>query len=257
MNVSVIQTDLKWENAKANRDILSAKISTLNNVDIVLIPEMFTTGFSMTPEHLAEPAEGETLNWMRQTSRQCDVAIAGSYIVYEDGRYFNRMVFMEPSGKYYKYNKRHLFRMANEHEHYTSGDERIVVSYKNWNILLLVCYDLRFPVWSRNLNNDYDLILVCANWPQSRKHAWQTLLAARAIENQCYVAACNRIGFDGNDIFHSGNSAIYGPKGEILAAVAEGENQIISAMLNIDELNSFREKFPVCLDQDSFSVIND
>lgn len=252
MQISVIQTNMLWENPIANCNALEEKISALSNSDIVVLPEMFTTGFSMKPELLAEEPEGKTFKWLVKCAKHNKIAITGSYIVCENGNYYNRMYFVKPNGDYTYYNKRHLFRMGNEHEHYSVGNNRVVINYMKWNILLLVCYDLRFPVWSRNLNNEYDLIIICANWPKSRNHAWKTLLAARSIENQCYLAACNRIGFDGDGNEYSGDSAIYNPKGLQLATAQMGIDETITASLNLDEINEFRQKFPVSLDSDSF-----
>lgn len=255
MKVSVVQSNITWEDATANRAAFAERLEAARGADLVLLPEMFTTGFSMQPEFLAEQPEGETFKWMREQSRRINAAIAGSYIVAHDGTYRNRMLWAEPGGKYAFYDKRHLFRMANEHEHYSPGNQQVIINFRGWNILLLVCYDLRFPVWSRNVSQAYDMVLICANWPASRRHAWFTLLAARAIENQCYVVACNRVGTDGQGRDYSGDSAIFDPKGFAITAAKPDAEQTISAELNLLQLNEFRESFPVHLDADRFALL--
>lgn len=255
MRVSVVQSSLEWENKDLNFQKFEAKINQIaKDSDLILLPEMFTTGFSMQPQLLAEPHPGKTVDWIRKMATSHNVAIIGSYIAFEDGEYFNRMLFTFPNGDINYYDKRHLFRMAGEHKYYSSGSKRVIVNYMGWRILLLVCYDLRFPVWSRN-KSDYDLILLVANFPERRRLAWNSLLVARAIENQCYVAACNRVGADGNGVPHIGDSQIIDPTGQILSMASPNKEDIISSTLSMDELNTYRESFPAYLDADSFTIV--
>ncbi|RPH31703.1 MAG: amidohydrolase [Bacteroidales bacterium] len=254
MNISIIQTDLYWELPSKNREMFDEKISTLeNNVDLIVLPEMFSTGFSMLPENLAEKWPGPTVKWMQRVATSKKVALAGSLIVEDSGKYYNRLVFVHPDGRIEHYDKRHLFRMAEEHNQYHPGDKRIVINYKGFRILLLVCYDLRFPVWSRN-RNDYDMILIVANFPEKRSAVWNTLLSARAIENLCYVVACNRVGKDGGGFSYSGDSQIIDPKGKTITLANRNENQIISANIDLQEVINFRNSFPAHLDADEFEI---
>jgi predicted amidohydrolase len=255
MKVTIIQTDLFWESPSKNREMFDEKISRLDDdIDLIVLPEMFSTGFSMSPDKLAEQWPGSTVKWMQRVAVSKKVAIAGSLIVEDSRKYYNRLVFVQPDGRTDFYDKRHLFRMAEEHQQYETGKNRVVVEYKGFRILLLVCYDLRFPVWSRN-RNDYDMILMVANFPEKRKIAWNALLPARAIENQCYVVACNRVGKDGNDVNYSGDSQILDPNGVILKKANPNENQIIAASLNIQEVVNIRKSFPVYLDADNFTIL--
>lgn len=254
MNISIIQTELHWESSSKNIEMFDEKIDSIKgDVDIIVLPEMFTTGFSMSPENLAEEWPGESVKWMQQKAKSKGSAIAGSIIIEEDSKYFNRLVFAHPDGKLEHYDKRHLFRMSGEHKYYDEGNHRVVVNYKDFRILLLVCYDLRFPVWSRN-RNDYDMILIVANFPEPRRYAWNTLLPARAIENQCYVVACNRVGVDGNGVNYTGDSQIIDPQGKIIALANPNEYQIVSANINIQEVINFRRSFPAHLDADVFVI---
>lgn len=207
----------------------------------------------MAPENLAEKWQGPTVKWMQRVATSKKVALAGSLIVEENGKYFNRLVFIYPDGNIEHYDKHHLFRMSGEHNYYDIGSNRKIVTYRDFRILLLVCYDLRFPVWSRN-RNDYDMILIVANFPEARNLAWNTLLPARAIENQCYVTACNRIGKDGNGVTFTGDSQIIDPQGKILIGAKPNEDQIISASLSIKDVIDFRSSFPAYLDADEFTI---
>lgn len=249
LTVAVLQADLVWENKAANLSRFEERMAQLPACDLVLLPEMFSTGFSMNPERLAEETE-KSLHWMSLQARQIGAALCGSVMVLENGQYFNRLLFVEPSGKHHPYDKRHLFTMGSEPEHYSAGKDRLLVDYLGWKILPLVCYDLRFPVFSRN-DCQYDLLLYVANWPARRASHWKTLLAARAIENQCYVAACNRVGKDGNEVDHSGDSMIIDCWGQPLQHSA-GKEETLLATLSMAELQSTREKFPVLNDRDDF-----
>jgi len=222
--------------------------------DLIVLPEMFSTGFSMDAPALAEQPEGETLQWMREQAAAYDAVVTGSIIVQENGQYFNRLYWVRPDGSYAQYNKRHLFRMAQEHHTYTPGSERLTVELKGWKICPLVCYDLRFPVWSRNTGDRYDLLLYVANWPKVRSLPWRTLLQARAIENVAYVVGVNRIGTDVNNHPYSGDSAIIHPKGHKLLETTEQES-ILTIELSKQELLDFRETFPAHLDADEFELL--
>ncbi|HDP75333.1 MAG TPA: amidohydrolase [Bacteroidales bacterium] len=257
MKVAVIQSRLYWELPEKNLEQFEQKLSAVEpDTRLVLLPEMFTTGFSMRPAALAERYPGRTVEWIKYMAKKHGFAIAGSHIAETNGKYFNRMVLAYPNGEVATYDKRHLFRMAKEDQHYTAGMQRVIVNYEGWQIMLAVCYDLRFPVWLRNLN-DYDLMILVANFPERRRHAWNSLLVARAIENQAYVAACNRVGADGNQINHTGDSQIIDPMGQIMAKANPNAEEIIYSTLDLNYLNSVRESFPVHLDADNFEIIRD
>ena len=254
LRVTIVQTELHWQDAEANRSMFSEKLATAAPpTDLIVLPEMFTTGFSMNAEGLAEEAEGTTLDWMRQEAQKYNAVVTGSVMVQENGSYFNRLYWVRPDGSYAKYDKKHLFRMAKEHHTYKPGQERLVVELNGWNICPLVCYDLRFPVWSRNSNNAYDLLLYVANWPKVRSQPWRVLLQARAIENLAYVVGVNRVGTDGNNHPYSGDSAIIHPKGYHLLETSEVEG-IHTITLSKKELEDFREAFPAHLDADAFNL---
>jgi omega-amidase len=258
LTVTTIQPDLQWEDKTANLRRLEEMIDGIAvHTELVILPEMFSTGFSMRPELLAEPMEGPTVNWMRTIATRKKIILTGSLIIEEEGKYFNRLIWMLPNGQYGYYDKRHRFAYAGENEHYSAGHKRLVASVKGWKILLLVCYDLRFPVWSRQAAEDglpeYDLIIYVANWPQRRSLAWKTLLQARAIENQSYVAGVNRVGDDGNKIEHSGDSMIIDPLGEILYH-GVGKEEVFTLTLEKEKLDAIRERFPFWKDADRFHI---
>jgi predicted amidohydrolase len=259
LRITLIQSDLHWEDSTANRAMFEEKIWLIKQpTDVIVLPEMFTTGFSMNPAELAERMGLQTIRWMRQMAEQTKAVITGSLIVEEDHQYFNRLIWMPPSGDHLVYNKRHLFRMANEHEAYSPGVERLTVKWKGWNICPLICYDLRFPVWSRNRMGiehlDYDLLLYVANWPEARIHAWSTLLQARAIENLSFVAGVNRIGSDGSGIIHNGQSAVVGPAGELILPGTDGE-RIETITLSANQLITHRNRFPAWRDADDYRIM--
>jgi predicted amidohydrolase len=254
LKVSLIQSKLIWENPRANMNAFANLLAYLKDkTHIAILPEMFTTGFTMNQELLAEETNGETLNWMRENAKRLNLAICGSIMVKENGHYFNRFIFVEPSGRYHCYNKRHLFRMMDEHKYYQMGSERVVFEYLGWRIMPQICYDLRFPVWSRN-RNDYDLLIYVANFPSAREAAWNKLLPARAIENLCYVAGVNRVGVDGNGIPFSGNSQIIDPKGSVIIEAEGHKEAVLTTSISFDELKEYRTKFPAHLDADNFFV---
>lgn len=212
--ITLIQSELYWENAEANRAQFSQKIQNIvEPTDLIVLPEMFTTGFSMNAEALAEVHEGETLAWMQEHAALKNAAITGSVITKENGKNHNRLYFVFPDGSFHYYDKKHTFTLAGEHKIYSAGTEKLIVSYKGWSICPLICYDLRFPVWARNIE-DYDILIYCANWPDKRVTAWDALLKARAIENMCYCIGVNRVGLDGNGHAYSGHSAVYDALGE-------------------------------------------
>jgi predicted amidohydrolase len=266
LRVTLVQTDLQWEDKKANMRRLEEKISSLQDkTGIVVLPEMFTTGFTMENEKLAEDMEGPTIQWMKRIAATHRIILTGSMIAVEDGNYYNRLVWMLPDGHFGYYDKRHLFAYAGEDECYTPGTKRLIASVNGWRIHLLICYDLRFPVWSRQspsgqrgtpgwVDPEYDLLLYVANWPERRILAWKTLLAARAIENQCYVIGLNRTGTDGNGIYYSGDSMAIDPLGTTLYHQSEKED-MHSLLLDKDHLEAIRKKFPFWKDADSFDII--
>jgi predicted amidohydrolase len=254
IKISVIQCDIKWEDKEANFLKLENLITPLQDqTDIVILPEMFSTGFSMSAEHLSEPEDGKTLQWMIRMAVKGKFAICGSYIVKENEKFFNRFVFVSPDSAYSYYDKRHLFSMGEEDRWFSPGHERLVFSYKEFRISPYVCYDLRFPVWSRN-RNEYDLAIYSANWPETRINVWNVLLQARAIENQCYVAGCNRIGKDGMGIGYNGFSQIINPRGGIIKSAGINEECVITSEISLTELNNFRQKFNTLKDADNFEV---
>lgn len=256
LNISIIQSLLYWEDIDKNLTHFEIKISEIKTeVDILVLPEMFTTGFTMKPELFAEEHGGKGLQWMTKNAIKKNCVIVGSIAVKENNCYYNRLYWVMPDGSYQYYNKRHLFRMGNEHSYYTAGAKKLIVDYKGWKICPLVCYDLRFPVWSRNTkNNSYDVLIYVANWPEVRSYPWKQLLIARAIENQSYVIGVNRIGEDGNGIAHSGDSVIIGPKGELMTKDTAHKDVVISKLLNYNILQDFRNQFPAIEDADDFLI---
>ena len=268
LTISGIQTNLHWEDKKANLQMLEEKISSISQqTEIIVLPEMFSTGFSMQPEKLAEPMDGETVQWMKRVSAARRVILTGSIIIQENGHYFNRLVWMLPNGQVGCYDKRHLFAYGNEDEHYSAGTKRFIASVKGWKINLQVCYDLRFPVWSRQTPGlrtergqggeaEYDVLIYVANWPERRSHAWKILLQARAIENQCYVVGVNRVGEDGNEVYHSGESMVVDPLGDVLYHKKDQED-IFTVSLDKSHLDTVRSKFPFWRDADRFRIFED
>ena len=265
LTITTIQTNLHWEDKAANLQMLEQKINQLQQkTEIVVLPEMFSTGFSMKPELLAETMEGDTITWMKKIAAQKRIILTGSLIIKDGDHYYNRLVWMLPNGQYGYYDKRHLFAYAGEHEHYTPGYKRLIASVKGWRVNLLVCYDLRFPVWARQATPlteadaeknevEYDLLVYVANWPERRNHAWKTLLQARAIENQSFVVGVNRVGKDGNDIYYSGDSMIVDPMGEVLYTKAHDED-IHTITLQKEKLEEIRHKLPFLEDADNFII---
>ncbi len=275
LNITLIQTRLYWESKMDNLAMLEEKINNIRDkAEVVILPEMFSTGFSMQPQLLAETMDGPAIAWMQRVAAAKRIILTGSLIIEENGHYFNRLIWMQPNGQFGYYDKRHRFAYAGEHEQYTAGDKRLIASVKGWKINLQICYDLRFPVWARQSPGfaqdcteeavpamaaqapEYDLLIYVANWPQRRSHAWKTLLQARAIENQCFVAGVNRVGADGHGIHHSGDSMVVDPLGEILYHKTE-EEDIFTITLQKSQLEEVRSKFPFWKDADRFKIIHD
>ena len=249
ITIAGLNLDIVWKDKEANFKQIEALLKN-TEADLIMLPEMFSTGFYMKPEEIADRHE-ETLNWMKNFAKSRRIAVCGSVSVAEADRFYNRFYFVSPDGQFQQYDKRHLFSFSGEHKTYAPGQERIIVEFKGWRILLQVCYDLRFPVFARN-NADYDAILYVANWPEARIDAWTTLLKARAIENQSYVFGLNRIGTDGNNLSYPESSYCFGPAGEVISEIA---GQIVAAEFNAEKLKNFREKFQFLNDRDSFRII--
>ncbi len=254
LEVAVLQADLVWENAVENRNQFTKMIDSLSTeVELIILPEMFTTGFTMNAEKVAETMNGETVLWMQKIAKIKQTAICGSVVIKENNQYFNRFLFVHPSKKVEFYDKRHTFTLAGEHEVYTAGENKLIVNYKGWKICPLICYDLRFPVWARNTEN-YDLLLYLASWPKPRINAWNSLLQARAIENMSYTIGVNRVGKDANNYEYNGNSAIYDCLGN---TVKHFENNTIEpVLLTLDKnyQDKLRDKFRFLEDKDTFTI---
>ncbi len=254
LNIAMIQANLHWEDAEANRELFSEEISKVSDeVELIVLPEMFTTGFSMNAEKLAEETEAETLNWMQKIAKSKSSAITGSVIITENGNYYNRLYFVFPDGSYKLYDKRHTFTLAKEDQTYTAGTERLIVDYKGWKICPLICYDLRFPVWARN-TVDYDLLIYVANWPEKRVNAWDALLKARAIENMSYCIGLNRTGEDGDGYVYNGHSAAYDPLGKELTKLDRSDAFTTEFSIDKTSLNEIRNKLKFLQDRDNFTL---
>lgn len=253
LKITIIQPNIIWENVQANLDKYSAIIAEIESTDIFVLPEMFTTGFSMNPENLKESMDGISVQWMKNIAKEKNASVVGSLIIDEDGKIYNRLVWTFPDGKIEFYNKRHLFAMGQEHLHYFAGTEKTIVEFKGWRFCPLICYDLRFPVWSRNTEN-YDVLIYMANWPSPRHHHWKSLLVARAVENQTYCIGANRTGIDGNGLKYLGDSVMVSPKG---FAEFMGENENVQTFeISYTELHDYRKTFPLLEDRDEFQIIN-
>lgn len=251
MKIALIQAPLIWENPKENRKYFEEKINSIQEeIDLAVLPEMFSTGFTMWPENVAETMDSETISMLKSLAKTKNTAITGSLIICENGKFYNRLVFVFPSGETRKYDKRHLFSLAGEEKIYASGTEKLIVEYKGWKICPLICYDLRFPVFSRNVE-DYDLLLYVANWPQQRIQAWDILLKARAVENMAYVIGVNRIGLDGNNHAHSGHSQVVDFLGDYLVKPQISE-EIVIVDLDKNKMLEARQKLGFLKDRDTF-----
>lgn len=255
LRITLVQADLHWEDPVANRQMLEELLVDVTGSDLIVLPEMFSTGFTMNAQALAEPMErSETVAWMREQASRTQAVITGSIVILDDGVCYNRMIWATPQGELRWYDKRHLFRMAGEHERYGMGRERVIVELNGFKILLSVCYDLRFPVWSRNVGNEYDLMLCVANWPSARRIPWRTLLQARAIENQCYVIGVNRVGEDGKGLHYSGDSMLVDYLGEPLIDDEREISFVRTGVIGRESLEAFRAKFPAWMDADRFTI---
>lgn len=255
LRVTTVQSNLLWEDISANLKHFGNKLSNLKGkTDIVILPEMFTTGFTMYPERVSEVfKESLTIDWMKKMSLQINAAICGSIIIQEDGNYFNRLLWITPDGgSIQSYDKRHLFTLAGEHIPFTAGKEKLIVEYKGWKICPLVCYDLRFPVWCRNVEG-YDLLIFVANWPEKRRHHWKSLLMARAIENQCYTIGVNRVGKDENDLAYTGDTTVIDYSGEVLYQQSDKE-EVETVEVSKEKLHNFRTKLNFLADKDEFEI---
>jgi omega-amidase len=260
-SISLIQSEIIWERVEDNREHFGKLIMACpDGTDLIILPEMFSTGFSMNAQQIAEKYSENmpTIKWMKEASARKNACICGSVSVSENEEYYNRLIWVQPNGLIFTYDKRHLFSFAGEQNHYKNGNKRLIVEWQGWKICPLICYDLRFPVWSRNAltenGADYDLLIYVANWPEIRRSPWEKLLYARAIENQAYLAGVNRVGADGNGHSYSGDSVILNPRGEVVNSAMKGEEKIISASLSMSELVDFRSKFPVLSDADTFRI---
>ena len=250
MKVTLLQCDIVWGQPSENIKKAEENIKNLPQTDLIILPEMWSTGFASAPEGIAEKADSKTLEWMQDTASHLNCAVAGSLSVNDGGKYCNRFYFVKPDGSVFYYDKHHLFTYSGENKHYTAGDKRVIVEHCGVRILLEVCYDLRFPVWSRN-RGDYDMIIYVASWPETRVAAWKALLVARAIENQCYVAGVNRVGTDPACVY-SGGTALIDPYGNTLVAAKDNTEEAVTSVVDMDKLNAFRQKFPVLNDADTY-----
>lgn len=256
LRISLIQSGIFWEDKDRNIEHYRNLLKNLSGkTDLAVLPEMFSTGFSMQISHLAETNEGITVQSINSWAKEYDFAVCGSFLAKDDfGRIFNRAFFITPEGNEWFNDKRHLFRMGSEDKQFTAGDRIVIIPYKGWNFRIIICYDLRFPVWARNQKNEYDVLICTANWPAVRSKVWQTLLIARALENQCYVCGVNRIGEDGLSVEHQGDSALIDFKGNNVSETVQNEESVVTGIINKDLLEKFREKFPVWKDADDFEL---
>jgi len=255
LKVTIIQSDIAWHSIDQNLQAFGQKINSIQeSTDIIILPEMFTTGFSMKASEHAETMDGKSVGWMFTMAAEKNAAVMGSIIIREDSNYYNRLIWVNPDGSHYIYDKRHLFTMANEDKHYSAGNKRLIVNYKGWNICPMVCYDLRFPVWSRNVNMEYDLLIYIASWPNQRSYDWNTLLRARAIENQSYVIGVNRVGTDGNGHEYNGDSCLIDPGWRKTLFHQEKKEIIYTTALSKKHLAVIRSKLPFSRDADEFEI---
>ncbi|NMH87022.1 amidohydrolase [Flavivirga algicola] len=254
LKIALIQSDLVWENPKQNLENFSEKIDRISeNIDLIILPEMFTTGFTMNAKNVAETMDGETVKWMQSIALRVNTAIVGSLVILEAGNYYNRLLFVEPSGRLKHYDKRHTFTLVGEDKVYTAGTKKLIVDYKGWKICPLICYDLRFPVWARNIET-YDVLLYVANWPKPRVAAWDALLKARAIENMSYCIGVNRVGIDGVNSKYSGHSAAYDVLGNIITSIKPDKEQTRIVILEKKHIEAYRNKLKFLDDRDQFTL---
>ena len=253
LNICLLQCDLHWEDALKNRTQIDTYLAEVTAADIILLPELFSTGFSVASTHLAETMDGETLAWMKTMSEKKKAVLCGSLMIKEKGHVFNRLLWVEPNGRVLHYDKRHLFSLIEEDKHFTAGTERLIVEYEGWKICPMICYDLRFPVFARN-DVGYDLLLFVANWPDKRIVAWDALLKARAIENQAYVIGLNRVGTDGYKAMYSGHSQVIDAEGDLISMAPENEIGLVEFTLSKKHLSMLRRRLPFLADCDDFDL---
>lgn len=255
LKVTVFQGYLFWENTDKNLQNITLRLSSIREkTDLIILPEMFNTGFTMNAAPLAETMDGKTVKWMSDTAKKFDCVVTGSAIITEGGKFYNRLIWMRADGTYDTYDKRHLFALGKEHETYAPGNKKLIVELKGWKICPVICYDLRFPVWLRNVNAEYDLLIVVANWPERRALHWRTLIPARAVENQSYVIGVNRVGHDGNQVYHSGDSTCIDPNGKVVYYKRDEEDMYTFTIV-AHELELARRAMPFLKDADSFKLI--
>lgn len=255
LRVSMIQSHIVWEDVEENICYYGELLRRLKGkTDLAVLPELFTTGLSLRAKDLSEPNDGKTIVELKKYAKSYGFAITGSFMASDEGHYYNRAFFITPEGDTHFYDKRHLFRMADEDKCFSPGNKRMIVEYRGWKICLMICYDLRFPVWSRNVNNAYDLLIYVANWAESRRKVWKALLQARAIENMSFVCGVNRIGVDAREFKYHGGSMIYSPKGKKLFGAKENEESVVTGLLKRDDVIKLRAKFPAWEDADLFSI---
>lgn len=254
LKITTFQAYLFWENIDKNLQNLGLRLNSIREkTDLIVLPEMFNTGFSMNPQKYGEEMEGKTMKWMQDQARKFNCVVTGSLIIKETDKYYNRLIWMRPDGSYEYYDKRHLFGLGEEDQHYSAGTKKLFVELNGWKICPVICYDLRFPVWLRNVNEEYDLLLIVANWPERRSLHWRTLIPARAIENQAFVVAVNRVGHDGNEIFHSGDSMCIDPTGKVVYYKPNDED-LYTFSINKNDLIEARKNFPFLKDADKFKL---
>ncbi|HEY1010469.1 MAG: amidohydrolase [Daejeonella sp.] len=254
LKVTTFQAYLFWENIEKNLQNLGLRLSSIREkTDLIVLPEMFNTGFSMNPEKLAEDMGGRSMKWMLEQAKKFNSVVTGSLIIKEDGKYYNRLIWMRPDGSHEWYDKRHLFGLGDEDQHYTGGNKKLFVELNGWKICPVICYDLRFPVWLRNKNEEYDILLVVANWPEKRSLHWRTLIPARAVENQAFVIAVNRVGHDGNEVYHSGDSMCIDPNGKVVYYKPNDED-LYTFSINKEEVENARTHHPFLKDADGFKI---
>lgn len=257
LRITMVQTSLHWENQQRNLEMFEKLLSGIKkgSTDLIVLPEMFATGFTMNVKKVADVMDGDAVAWMKKISLNKNAGVCGSLVIKSKNKFYNRLICMMPDGFLKTYDKRHLFRMAKEHRYYTAGQQKLIVKWKGWTICPLVCYDLRFPVWSRNeKRNPYDVLIYVANWPERRRNSWQVLGCARAIENQSYVVAVNRIGKDGNGIVYSGDSAVFDPHGIKISKTIARQTSVETVNLSSKKLMDWRKIFPALTDADTFKI---
>jgi omega-amidase len=255
LKITLFQGYLFWENIDKNLQNITLRLSNIREkTNLIVLPEMFNTGFSMNAAELAEPMGGKTMNWMHQIAQDYNCVVTGSIIIKEDEKYYNRLIWMRPDGSHEHYDKRHLFALGKEHQTYTAGTKKLIVDLNGWKVCPMICYDLRFPVWMRNVGGEYDLLLIVANWPERRSLHWRTLIPARAVENQAYVIGLNRIGHDGNEVYHSGDSTCIDPNGNVVYYKRD-EEDVYTFSIIADEVKKTRRALPFLKDADEFNII--